>query len=94
MQYHWTWPWLKCVHIHHPKIHCCTKDVCCSNLPDTDIPGQESDRHISNTFPSIGFNIYHLIASYKIRAISPLDDNIFVCLCLQAHETLFSSIIG
>ena len=56
---------------------------CCYNFPCIDLPFQESDRHNSNTTPSIIFHVYHLIVCCKVHGRCPLDENKWCHLCLQ-----------
>ena len=63
----------------HSKFVLC----CCSNFPRIDIPGQESYMHHSNTYPSILFHIYHLIARFTIHGRNQRDEKKICRLCLQ-----------
>ena len=51
---------------------------CCENCPHIDIPVQESDRHHSDTSPSISFNIYHLIARCTVHGRLQIDKHTFL----------------
>ena len=58
--------------------------LCChTNFPRFDLTDQESDRHHSNTPPSISFHIYHLISYFTVYGRHPLDENNFFRLYLQ-----------
>ena len=72
----------------HSFPHCKCVLRCCANLPRIDLPGQESDRHNSNTNPSICFHIYQLIAHCKFRGRRPQDENKTFHLCLQDMATV------
>ena len=49
----------------------------CYNFPHLDLPGQESDRHHSNTYR------YHKIASCVVHGRRTLDERKNCFLCLQ-----------
>ena len=93
MQQHMAYPWLQFVHIHHPNMHCHTRFffISCSNSPHIDLPGQESDRNHSNTYPSIRFHIYRLIARCTVHGRRPLDERKFFYLCLQHLDSVTSA---
>ena len=64
----------------HAFPHCKCMLSCCANFPRIHIPYQESDSHHSNTYPSILFHIYHLIAYFLVHVRLPLDEkkNLFL----------------
>ena len=51
---------------------------CCAKCPRIDLPSQESDKHHSNSCPTIGFHVYYVIACCTVHGICPLDENKFV----------------
>ena len=53
-----------------------------------DITYQESDNHYSNSYPSIRFHIYHLIARCTVHGRRPLDEKKHLRLCFQDPDTV------
>ena len=47
---------------------------CCARYPSVNLPDQETDDKYTETFPSIHFLIYHLIASFSTHDMLPLTD--------------------
>ena len=72
----------------HELTHCKCVLRFCSNCQRIDLLYQESDRHHSNTSPSICFIIYNLIAHFSVHVRLPLDERKICRLCLQYPATV------
>ena len=62
----------------HSLSYCKCVLRCCYNFPRIDLPDQESDRHNSNTPPSMRFNIYHLVAQCTVNGRRQIHKKKFV----------------
>ena len=67
----------------HALPHWKCEFCCCYNFPRGYIPGQESDRHIFNTSPTITFHFYLLITCCTVHGRRPLDERKICRLCLK-----------
>ena len=77
-----------CPPLQNALPHCKYVLHCCSNLPRIALPGQESDRHNSNTYPPIRIHVYHVISCCKLQGRLPLDETKMCCFCSQNLDSL------
>ena len=60
---------------------------CCAKCPCINFPDQEIDHQYSETTPSIGFHIYHIIARCTDNDRIPLKDKKYVtCVNKNLHQ--------
>ena len=60
----------------------------CSTFPRIDLPDQWSGKYYSNAYPSVGFNIYHLISRFTLHGRRPLNEIKCFRLCFQDPATV------